>query len=727
MNKNWSQTPKSGPLNSKGSLTYNKFASNRNLSRLDAPYSDDEDTSMSKIEQMLSKRKIELLEDKQDIHLNKIASDISLLRSSIKRIDTAQHYNSSIFNIEEEHENLTVINAELKSENQILKKRLDELKAEGITNRRLFHNKVCELESSFYASLTKNNNIDVQNTRPSFENDELAQSEDFIVRQSENNMNRVIYLNDQIANLTKEIEELKKENKELKQKLLNLEQLRSNEDNENIIEHAPAPDVDQLQIYEKKIEMLESILLDKNFTNHKDFNSFRINAELEDDDEYIMRHMEHNQTQTNECVSKNADFDHLLLSSRQLEDFQIVNVEAFDDNQHEPIDNNDNMLDQKSDTTYAEFKEGIDNFMKLFDRLKATNVFNELYPEDQKRPAESYSFNEIVDKFEFITAFLGEQMQSYKENVKTHFEIVAKLNNSLANMSSEQFNLDELEQLLSFLKELGVDGDKIISLTAKSINHEDGVENNKGYDHLKNKYDNLKDQLKKIKNGNLILEENKNLKSTIHQMESLKTQNDYLENRSMILKSKLDINSVELQHIKKLNNSITEKNNIQTQDIDNLKLAVEERNDIIEDLKRRLQAYENKLETANKMTEDKTHELEKQISAVKHKKKEIKKIKCQIKKSSRSDALNISVSHVDSDLLSPQNIDNSPSFNETSTNDFLSPNLLKKNKKRLSLRNIFGSLPLSRFVMGKVEDDAPESNDNDQQNKHEVYEEYYED
>jgi len=358
-------------------------------------------------------------------------------------------------------------------------------------------------------------------------------------------------------------------------------------------------------------------------------------------------------------------------------------------------------LNQRIKQENREYRANIAYIKEKFRKLRKTQVTSELYADDKGSDVDNIPFIEMVDKFVLYSDTLLQEILTLTRDSAETSTHIGMLNDLLTELNGHRLDHQYVNSFADIAERLGIDRTKLIPMLLNQTSSPETIEDeSKGYAHLRNKYDQLKTMLKTIKDNNPLVHENRKLRNELDQLDVLKNGNEELHKRVESLQVRISERDKELTKVKSQYNSVMSTMETYMNDISNLKSLIEERDDVIEELKRNLKLSDTKIKALNKTVEDKNDEIDKLKELIKLKKRAIRKSRKELKtKDSKIEELSSHMSqlHID-DLSHHENVESMGYDEHNSTETFTSPRPQNPTKKRFSFTELYKSLHFSKFL-----------------------------
>ena len=332
----------------------------------------------------------------------------------------------------------------------------------------------------------------------------------------------------------------------------------------------------------------------------------------------------------------------------------------------------------------------------LFTDIKKSKFYAALHPDEIEREQESYSPLEILVKIDEYFKYLNEELNSQKDtNREEQAEIIAK-NETISNLKHEPQHVALSPDFIRTLNKLGIKPERFQEdLPAKIATMGDMAEFEKGYDHLKTKYDQARSIIKSYKEKDPLNEKNKQLKHELRKMENFKIDNEELHRKIENLTKLLKAKESELNKVLNEKEAILMNKNSHLEDVVHLKKEIEEKEDIIDELQKSNTDLKSKYKDASRVAEENKSIAEKQHSILKSKKKDLKKLKSEVaSKDKHIEELESHVSFKQSETVSRYlNAEMGSDHDYMSQGKFNSPqNTKEKRKKTEKNKDMYQSL-----------------------------------
>ena len=312
----------------------------------------------------------------------------------------------------------------------------------------------------------------------------------------------------------------------------------------------------------------------------------------------------------------------------------------------------DNELNQNLEETLGE----------LFETIRKQPSYQVFRPDEFKREIESYSIEEIFNNIKDYNMYLNKELDRIRDLEKKSErkasnmhekmkKVKEQLEEKLSNKNENTIEMtEELHKLLldneisyknpynalkAKLDELEQNREKLkIALEDKAIHEKEAKESSnqlviseRGYDHLRKKYDKLQDLLKKNKKENPLKDDVERLEDKVRELEKLEFENQDLHKKLEASNIKLKNAHVETKRLRKESQAMTETNQSYLRDLTELKGQLAEKTLEINKIKSSRKNTEKQLETLSIQLKEKNEELNRKSSQIKNKKKEYKKMK----------------------------------------------------------------------------------------------------
>lgn len=304
----------------------------------------------------------------------------------------------------------------------------------------------------------------------------------------------------------------------------------------------------------------------------------------------------------------------------------VIQMEANVKSLREQLQENESLIQnlRNDNFTYQEYTSVI---LDLFVDVKNSSLYYKLHPEDVERENESFTPFEILVKIDEYIKALNEELNSQKDTNKEEFVIIMEKESQIKRLEHQVHNTALSENLKKALLDIGVKPENFQEdLPARLASLKDNT-GESGYDHIKKKYDQVREALKTFKEKNPLSEENKKLKLQIKQMENMTIDNQELHKKIETLNIKLKAKDAEMKKLHKDHSNIllTKQNHLE--EVVSLKKAIEEKEGMLDQLRNSQVDLNSKYKSLSRFAEENRSAVEEQQQTLKERKREIKKMR----------------------------------------------------------------------------------------------------